>query len=273
VFESADPNAAPFATEMIVLTPLKVPVPRSTELMLAYALGREQVRSPRWWIRDGLGRYAQALYLRQKNGRESALNYLSSRLSILVEAEKGIGSGDHKGKENSQEDSALINSADEAYVQTKAMYVWWMLNDMLDDRLFDSMLSYEGSSDRTPDYLQHLLESKTKRDLQWFFNDWVYHDRGLPDFRVESAYSHEAAQGNYLLTVTIENLGGAGAEVPVIVRFDDGETTERLQVRGKAKGVMRIRTPKPPTEIVVNDGSVPESDTTNNVFKMESATR
>ena len=73
--------------------------------------------------------------------------------------------------------------------------------------------------------------------------------------------------------MTIENLGGAGAEVPVIVRFDDGETTERLQVRGKAKGVMRIRTPKPPTEIVVNDGSVPESDTSNNVFKVESPAR
>lgn len=273
VFESADPDAAPFATETIVLTPLKVPVARTTELMLAYALGREQVRSPRWWIRDGLGRYAEALYLRQKNGRGPAVAYLNSRLSILIEAEKGIGAGDHKGKEDSREDSALINSADEAYVQTKAMYVWWMLNDMLDDHLFDSLLSYEGASDRTPDYLQQVLESKTKRNLEWFFDDWVYHDRGLPDFRVESVYSHEAPQGNYLVTVTIENLGGAGAEVPVIVRFDNGETSERLEVRGKAKGVMRIRTPKPPTEVLVNDGSVPESDTTNNLFKVEGPAR
>ncbi len=33
--------------------------------------------------------------------------------------------------------------------------------------------------------------------------------------------------------------------------------------------MIRVEVPKPPEEIVVNDGSVPESDTTNNVFKIE----
>ena len=31
-----------------------------------------------------------------------------------------------------------------------------------------------------------------------------------------------------------------------------------------------VEVPKAPEEIVVNDGSVPESDMTNNVFKIES---
>jgi hypothetical protein len=56
----------------------------------------------------------------------------------------------------------------------------------------------------------------------------------------------------------------------VSVRFEGGEMTQRVEVRGKAKGVVRVATPKPPTEIVVNDGSVPESDMSNNVFKIES---
>jgi len=33
--------------------------------------------------------------------------------------------------------------------------------------------------------------------------------------------------------------------------------------------VIRVEVPKLPEEIVVNDGSVPESDVTNNVFKIE----
>jgi hypothetical protein len=33
--------------------------------------------------------------------------------------------------------------------------------------------------------------------------------------------------------------------------------------------VIRIEVPKPPEEIVVNDGSVPESDTTNNTFEIK----
>ena len=72
------------------------------------------------------------------------------------------------------------------------------------------------------------------------------------------------------MTLTVENLGDAGAEVPVTVRFDGGEMTQRVEVRGKAKGVVRVATPKLPTEIIVNDGSVPESDLANNVLKVES---
>jgi len=72
------------------------------------------------------------------------------------------------------------------------------------------------------------------------------------------------------VTVTVENLGAAGAEVPVTVRFEGGELTQRVEVHAKAKGVVRVATPKPPTEIVVNDRSVLESDMSNNVYKVES---
>ena len=44
---------------------------------------------------------------------------------------------------------------------------------------------------------------------------------------------------------------------------------KRLEVRGKNKAVIRIEVPQAPQEIVVNDGSVPESDVTNNVFKID----
>ena len=273
ILQLADPNAAPFATGQMLLTPLNNPMTPSAELMLAYAYGREQLPSPRWWIQDGLGRYVQAAYLRQRNGRAAALEYLKSRLPILLEAEKGGRPGEHDDKASPRNDRALINSSDEAYVQTKAMFVWWMLTDMLGDRLFGLMQSYQATSDTTPEYVQRLLEGATKRDLQWFFEDWVYHDRGLPDFRVDSVFPRQASQGNTLVTVTIENLGNAGAAVPVIVHFDGGETTERVEVRGKAKAVVRVATPKLPTEVVVNDGSVPESDMSNNVFKVDSALR
>jgi hypothetical protein len=272
VLQLPDPKAAPFAADKMLLTPLKSPLPPNTELILAYAYARGQVLSPREWVRDGLGRYAQAVYLRQQEGRGAALKYLKSRLPILVEGEKGTKPADPGGKADSHVDRDLLSAGDEAYLQTKAMYVWWMLNDMLSDRvnapLSSLMLSYQGAADTAPEYVQRLLESAAKRDLQWFFDDWVYHDRGLPDFRVESAFSRKASQGNYLVTVTIENLGAAGAEVPVTARFDGGEMTDRVEVRGKSKAVLRIATPKLPADIMVNDGSVPESDTSNNVFKV-----
>jgi hypothetical protein len=63
-------------------------------------------------------------------------------------------------------------------------------------------------------------------------------------------------------------LGQAGAEVPITVKFAGGEVMKRIEVRGNSKGVIRLETTKPPDEIVVNDGSVPESDATNNAFKI-----
>ena len=53
------------------------------------------------------------------------------------------------------------------------------------------------------------------------------------------------------------------------MKFANGEITKRLVVHGKSNGVIRIEVPKLPQEIVVNDGSVPESDTTNNKFEIE----
>ena len=44
----------------------------------------------------------------------------------------------------------------------------------------------------------------------------------------------------YLLTVTVENLGRAGAEVPLTVKFAGGEVTKRVEVRGNSKGVIRV---------------------------------
>ena len=117
--------------------------------------------------------------------------------------------------------------------------------------------------------MQRLIQAQTQRDLEWFFDDWVYRDRGLPDFKVASAFTRKTLPEGYLLTITVENLGTAGAEVPLTVKFAGGEITKRLVVRGKSNGVIRVGIPQAPQEIVVNDGSVPESDMTNNVFKIE----
>ncbi len=113
------------------------------------------------------------------------------------------------------------------------------------------------TQDKEPSYLQRLIQAQTQRDLEWFFDDWVYRDRGLPDFKIESAFSARRCPDDYLLTVTVDNLGAAGAEVPVTVKFAGGEVIKRLVVRGKSNAVIRVEVPKPPEEIVVNDGSVP----------------
>jgi len=127
---------------------------------------------------------------------------------------------------------------------------------------------YRADDDKDPKNVEGLIEAASKRDLGWFFDDWVYHDRGLPDLRVQSVHPWKDEQAAQLMTVTLENLGNAGAEVPFTVRCEDSEVSRRLEVRAKSTATTRVEMPCTPLEVVVNDGSVPESDLTNNVFKI-----
>jgi aminopeptidase N len=149
------------------------------------------------------------------------------------------------------------------------MCVWWMLRDMLGDAaLKKAIASYKPEQDIDPSYMPRLISAQTHRDLEWFFDDWVYRDHGLPDFKVDSAFTRKTVNGGFVLTVTLENLGTAGAEVPVIIKSPGGEVVKRIEVRAKSKATVRVEMAAAPQEIVVNDGSVPESGTKNNTFKV-----
>jgi hypothetical protein len=130
---------------------------------------------------------------------------------------------------------------------------------------------YKAAEDNDPKYMQKLIEAQAHKDLQWFFDDLVYHDRGLPEFRVASVYPSRLASGGYMVTVTVENRGGAGAEISVTLHMQGSEASGRLVVPRKSRSSVRIQTASLPQDVTVNDGSVPESDTSNDVYKIESA--
>ena len=74
-----------------------------------------------------------------------------------------------------------------------------------------------------------------------------------------------------MVTVTVENRGDAAAEIPVTLHTLDSEASAKLVVAGKSKASVRIQTPSLPQDVTLNDGSVPESDISNDVYKIESA--
>ncbi len=261
----ADSNAAPFESGSLLLTPLTVADTKLAGLVAAHQLAHASFYSSRPWIDEGLAHFAQALYLEQQRGRQTALDYMGLHRTAFSEAEKPTAAP----KSDDEVARSLVNTTNEELYRSKAMYVWWMLRDMVGEQaLKKAFAAYHPEQDKEPSYMPHLIQSQTQRDLEWFFDDWVYRDRGLPDLKVESAFSRKTASG-YLLTITVDNLGGAGAEVPLTVEFAGGEIGRRLEVRAKSKAVIRVETSAAPIEIVVNDGSVPESDISNNTFKIE----
>jgi hypothetical protein len=266
----ADPNAAPFESGSLLMMPLNVTDPKLAGLSAAYQLTNATFSSPRAWIDEGLAHFAQALYRESQNGRQAALGYMVQHRSALNAAENESQNPSSAPRSDDQVNRSLVNTLDEQFYRSKAMSVWWMLRDMIGDQALKKVLaSYHAAQDTGPSYVQRLVQAQTQRDLEWFFDDWVYRDRGLPDFKVASAFTRKTLPEGYMITITVENLGAAGAEVPLTVKFEGGEVTKRLIVRGKSQAVTRVEVQKPPEEIVLNDGSVPESDVTNNVFKID----
>ncbi len=263
-----DANAAPFESGAQLLTPLTNKDSKLPGLAVAHQLEHASFLSFRPWIEEGLAHFAQALYVEQEKGRQAALDYMGLHRAALGQIEQATSAPRSEDEVN----RSLVNTTSEELYRSKAMYVWWMLRDIVGDAaLKKALAAYRPEQDTAASYMPRLIAAQTDHDLEWFFDDWVYHDHGLADFKVESAFSRQMGTKIFMVTVTVDNLGTAGAQVPITVKFAHGEVTKRLEVMKKTKGVIRIEVPTEPQEIVVNDGSVPESNATNNVFKVQPA--
>ena len=267
--ELPDKDMYPFEGGSVFFTPLVSGDEKDIQVVLAHQLAHASFQSPRLWMDEGLAHFAQALEREQQEGRKAALAYMDERLPPLQEAEKGfLPAG--KASDPPPRGQPLVSATDEVFFRTKAMFVWWMLRDMVgDDALERALRAYRPDQDKEPSYFQRLLAEQFHRDLEWFFDDWVYRDRGLPDFQVTAVYPRKLIPEDWSVTVAVENSGSAGAEVPVVVRAAQGEERKRLEVRAHEKAVVRIPIPAVPQQAVVNDGSVPESDMNNNAAEIK----
>jgi hypothetical protein len=272
VIELADEHAAPFETGIFLFTPIRRSDPRILDVSSAHQLAHTHFSSPRPWISEGLAHLMQIIVLERQAGRRAAVSSLSRYYPQLSQAETAV-SATPAGKPEAKGEP-LIRTNDPFFFRSKALSVWFMLRDMLgDDVLRAALQNYRADQDKESAYMQSLLEKPATpgappRTLEWFFDDWVYRDKGLPEFRVESAYPRKLLNGTYIVTVTVENTGRVGAEVPVFVSAAAGERSARVIVQAGTKAVIRVPIPVVPTKATVNDGSVPEIDPSNNSFEI-----
>jgi hypothetical protein len=266
IADSADPHSAPFESGTMLMASMASEDSKLAGINLVHELVHSSLPSARPWVYEGLAHFAEAMYRQQQGGRQAALDFLGLHRAAFLDAEKEIASAPATNR-----GQPLSTTFDETYYRSKAAYVWWMLRDIAGDASLKSVIhNYRAADDNDPKYVETLVEAATKRDLSWFFDDWVYHDRGLPDFKVQSVHPWTTEKGIPFLTITLENLGNVGAEVPFTVSFEGGEITQRIEVRAKSTATTRIQLPAAASQIMINDGSVPESDLTNNAFQVAS---
>jgi hypothetical protein len=266
-----DPRDLPYETGSMLAMAMRAGPAEQLDGVLAHALTHAWMESPRAWLGEGVAHFMGTLWIEKHGGREKALESLEAARPALALAEPespGLSLG-----------QPLDEAISPVYYRTKAAYVFWMLREVASDATISAALrAYDPKADASLGYghgtgqssFEKLLEQAgARRDLSWFFADWVDADKGLPDLSIASVFPVPAEAGNWLVTVNISNSGYASAEVPVTVRSLTNSVTQRILVPGRGKSAQRLLILGKPTEVQVNDGAIPETQATIHITKLD----
>jgi hypothetical protein len=257
VLDLPEDGDIPFETGSLLATPVRAAPVDVLEGVMAHALTHAWVMSPRAWLSEGVAHFMGTVWIEKQQGRERALATLDNARAALALAEP-----ESPGESDGQ---PLVACISPVYYRTKAAYVFWMLRDIAGDAALSAALrAYDPSKDTAPDSFEKLIEQAGQRkNLSWFFNDWVYKDKGLADLSIETVYPSPASvPGSYLVAVNMANNGYAAVEAPVQVLSNATSVTQRVLLPGRGKGVQRILLQGQPTEVRLNDGTIPETQAT-----------
>jgi hypothetical protein len=259
-----DQDGQPFEDDALLVARLRASSPDTLAPSLVHSLTHAWFASSHVWLDEGVPQFMSLLWIERTQGRDAALQELEKQVNTLALAEPAL-----KPDSPTTQGQSLIDATDEVYYRTKSAAVLWMLRDLAgDDALKHALQLYRrgGTADADPKQFQRLLEQSANKDLGWFFDDWVYHDRGLPDLAIVSVNPRElpvrqGKEAGWLIAVEVRNDGDAAVEVPVTVRSGTLTATERIRVSGKSSASTRIVFEGTPDEVQLNDGTIPEMGT------------
>ncbi len=289
ILDLPDPEDVPFETGPLLMTVVQSATPAQLTGVMAHALTHAWMSSPRAWLSEGVAHFMGTLWLEKQSGRQKALEALESGRSALALIEPP-SPGESTGQ-------PLAQALSPVYYRTKATYVFWMLRDLVGDPALSAALrAYDPAQDAarglgpnsgSGSFEKLLEQAGLRRDLSWFFADWVDADKGLPDIAIDHVFftsaetashtpnSSDSSAGpevnGWIVTVDLANSGYAAAEVPVTVRNPDTSVTQRVLVPARSKATERILIQGRPTQVQANDGTVPETEASVHIRDLPNA--
>ena len=278
-----DHPGQPFEDDALLVRPMRAADPATLAPSLAHSLTHAWIHSTHPWIDEGLAQFMALVWTERTHGRAAALAALQDAAPALALAEPEVpvsaedssapaslpSSSPAPAPSVSVAGESLAAATGDLFYRTKAAAVWWMLRAIVgDEALKQALQAYRSDArlDLDPEGFERAIEKSSGKDLRWFFNDWVYRDRGLPDLTIAAVTpsqleSRAGLPAGWLVAVEVRNDGYAAAEVPVTVRSANAVQTQRLRIAGRSSASTRIVFAGRPDQVQVNDGSVPETRT------------
>ena len=279
-------SALPFQDGTLIVLPMGIEDQERFAPVMTEWLTHAWFRAPETWMTSGLAAFMQRIWaereLRGEDKRIVTEKDTALALAIYESAKPAEAMDASSVSSSSQsERPPLTRCADPICYRTKGAAVFRMLRFLVGEDPLQQALQGFRNTNGSSQQFQALLERTSGKDLGWFFDDWVYHDRGLPDLSIigvsprsvagtssniigsgvqaaSPAAQRARTRGGWLVAVEVQNDGEATAEVPVTLRGDQFSTTEPLRILPHSHATIRILVPAEPHEVQVNDGTVPE---------------
>jgi hypothetical protein len=251
ILDLPESDDAPAETGDLLLTPLSSDPPQQLAPIVAHALSHAAFDSPRAWLNEGVANFIGTLWIDSTDGHTAAMESMNGGRTALALAEPGTP-GQGPGED-------LLHAVSPVYYRTKATYVFWMLRHLAGDKpLAAALQAYVPSKDTDPGYFERLLKESGSPDLHWFFANWVDEDRGLPDLSIGGIYPNAVAHQQYLVAIDIINDGYSEATVPLTLVGGGTSATDWVRVPAHGSTTHRMLFQQSPSEVDLNDGSIPE---------------
>ena len=253
VLDPADAADSPFEERALLVTSIANVDPKRLLGPMSHVLTHAYFESPLPWLEEGVAQFMASVWTEHQEGRETAITQMDNvrgALSLAEPAEPDRESG-----------QPLARAHDPIFYRTKAAYVFWMLRGIAGDKpLAAALQQYDAAQDKSSDSFEHVLEQTSGQKLDWFFNDWVNRDRGLPDLSIEAITpSRGSGEDNFIVAVTVANTGTAVAVVPVTITSADGKVTAEMRIEAGGRATRRFLVHGRPQQVQVNDGTTPET--------------
>ncbi len=275
VLDLPDPEDVPWESGPLLAIPVRDGPPDQLASVLSHAMTHAWMAPGPYWLNEGAANFMGTLWDDHQHRRDQALGTLEAgRQALALEEPPSPGEGAGQ---------PLARATSPVYYRTKATYILWMLRDLVGDEALGAALRASNSASNeksasdpsvdTPHSFQAALKTSAPgKNLGWLFADWIDADHGLPDLTIDKVFPNAVQSGNWLVSVTISNAGYAAAEVPVTVRSATNNTTERVLVPARSTVTPRILVQGKPTEAQVNDGTIPETQASVHITRLDQQT-
>jgi hypothetical protein len=268
VIDLPDPDDNPWESGPVLAIPVHPGPPDRLASLLAHALTHAWMAPNPYWLNEGTANFMGTLWDDHLQHRDQALGTLEAgRPALALEEPPSPGEGAGQ---------PLAHATSPVYYRTKATYILWMLRDLVgDDALATALRDVNTSEDKGANVdpsasLQTALKTAAPAaNLKWLFADWIDADHGLPDLTIDKVFPNAVQSGNWLVSVTISNAGYAAVAIPVTVRSVTNSTTERVFVPARGTVTPRLLVQGKPTDVQVNDGTVPETQASVHITHLD----